>query len=112
VDDMIAKNVQDDRNADDLWESFKVLRQYRIKLNPKKCAFRVRSGNFLGYMISSQEIKANPRKVHAILDMRSPRNVKEVQRWIGCIATLGRFMRKVSGQVLTLPSYAPKMRTL
>jgi len=34
-----------------------------MKLNPKKCIFGVRSGKFLGFMISSRDIEANPDKI-------------------------------------------------
>jgi len=63
-----------------------------MKLNPKKCVFGVRSGKFLGFMISHRCIEANPDKIRAVLGMKQPRNVREVQCLAGCIATLGRFM--------------------
>jgi len=40
-----------------------------MNLNPKKCIFRVRSGKFLGFMISSRGIEANPVKLKVVLDM-------------------------------------------
>jgi len=45
-------------------------------------------------MISSREIEANPDKIRAIVDMKPPKNVKEVQRLTECIAALGRFMSR------------------
>jgi len=45
-------------------------------------------------MISCHEIEANPDTIQAILDMKPPRNVKEVQRLTVCIAALGRFMSR------------------
>ncbi len=44
-----------------------------MKLNPKKCAFEVQSGKFMGFMITQRGIKANPNKVQAIFDMALPR---------------------------------------
>ena len=38
-----------------------------MKLNPSKCAFGVSSEKFLGFMVSQRGIKANPKKVQAIL---------------------------------------------
>ena len=61
-----------------------------MRLNPAKCVFGVSSSKFLGFMVLQRGIKANPEKVKAILDMTSPRSVKEVQRLTGCIATLNR----------------------
>ena len=49
-----------------------------MKLNPAKCLFGVSSGKFLGFMISQQGIEANPEKVRAILDMVSPKTIKEM----------------------------------
>jgi len=49
-----------------------------MRLNPTKCAFGVSSRKFLGFMISQRGTEANPKKVKAILEMTSPRNVKEV----------------------------------
>ena len=63
-----------------------------MKVNPKKCMLGVQWGKFLGFMISSREIDANPDKIQAIFDMKSPRNVRKVQHLTGCIPALGRFM--------------------
>jgi hypothetical protein len=51
---------------DDLKETFNNLRKCKMKLNPKKCVFGISSGKLLGYMVSTQGIDANPKKVEAI----------------------------------------------
>ena len=45
-----------------------------------KCGLqnRVSTRKFLGFMVSQREIEANPEKVKAILNMTSPKIVKEV----------------------------------
>ena len=78
VDDMLVKSKEEEDHLDDLKETFNTLRQYSMKLNPSKCAFGVSSGKFLGFMVSQKGIEANPKKVRAILEMSSPRTVKEV----------------------------------
>ncbi|XP_024026659.1 uncharacterized protein K02A2.6-like [Morus notabilis] len=75
---------------------FGILRKYRMKLNPQKCAFGVGSGKFLGFMVSNRRIEANPEKIKALQDMRSPTKPKEVQRLTGCVATLNRFISKAT----------------
>ena len=52
------------------------------------------SGSDRASLISSRGIEANPNKIRDIVDMKPLRNIKEVQRLIGCIATLGRFMSR------------------
>ena len=49
-----------------------------MKLNLSKCAFGVSSGEFLGFIVSHMGIEANLDKIQAILDMKPPRNIKEV----------------------------------
>ena len=71
VDDMLVKNLDEGKHLDDLQETFNTLRRYNIKLNPSKCAFRVASGKFLGFMVSHRRIEANLEKIKAILDMKS-----------------------------------------
>ena len=78
VDNMLVKSKQEELHLDDLKETFETLRKYQMRLNPAKCVFRVSSSKFLGLMVSQRGIEANLEKVKAILDMTSPRNVKEV----------------------------------
>ncbi|XP_071926285.1 uncharacterized protein [Coffea arabica] len=94
VDDMLVKSRTQEQFINNLREIFDVLRSSRMRLNPKKCTFGVRSGKFLRYMISKNGIRANPDKVKAIMDMAPPRNIKEVQRLAGRMAALNRFLSK------------------
>ena len=83
MDDMLVKSLDEGKHLDDLQETFNILRRYNMKLNPSKCAFGVASGKFLGFMVSHRGIEANPKKIKAILDMKPPQNVKEVQSLTG-----------------------------
>ncbi|XP_071916252.1 uncharacterized protein [Coffea arabica] len=94
VDDMLVKSRTQEQFISDLREIFNVLRSSRMRLNPKKCTFGIRSGKFLGYMISKDGVRANPDKVKVIMDMAPPRNIKEVQRLAGRMAALNRFLSK------------------
>ena len=78
VDDMLVKSLDEGKHLDDLQETFNTLRRYSMKLNPSKCAFRVASGKFLGFMVSHRGIESNPEKIKAILDMKPSQNIKEV----------------------------------
>ena len=86
IDDIIVKSKEDVDHPADLHETFTGVCNYRIKLNPKKCIFKMRFGKFLGFMISSQGIEAKPYKVEVVLSIKPPRNIMEVQRLIGCVA--------------------------
>ncbi|GJS64906.1 reverse transcriptase domain-containing protein [Tanacetum coccineum] len=61
----------------DINETFPTLQRINMKLNPKKCTFGAREGMFLGYMISPEGIKPCPDKTEAVLQLPSPRTIKE-----------------------------------
>nr|KYP41051.1 Retrotransposable element Tf2 [Cajanus cajan] len=63
-----------------------------MRLNPDKCVFSVSGGKFLGFMLSSRGIEANLDKCQAIIDMRSPSNLKEIQKLAGRLTALSRFL--------------------
>nr|XP_025678997.1 uncharacterized protein LOC112778951 [Arachis hypogaea] len=92
VDDMVAKTETGKNHIDDLAEIFGEIRRYNMRLNPEKCAFSVQGGKFLGFLLTSRGIKANPDKCRAVVDMVSPKTVKEVQRLTGRLAALSRFV--------------------
>ena len=96
VDDMLVKSLLATNHVRDLREMFTILRRYKMKLNPNKCVFGVESGKFLGYIVSRRGIEANPEKIKALLEMKSPRRVKEVQSLTGRIAALTRFVSKAT----------------
>ena len=100
VDDMLVKSKEELAHLDDLRETFTTLKQYQMKLNPSKCVFGVASGMFLGFMVSQRGIEANPEKVQAIINMVSPRTVKEVQKLTGRIVALNRFISRAMDKCL------------
>ncbi|GKF88371.1 reverse transcriptase domain-containing protein, partial [Tanacetum coccineum] len=73
VDNMVIKSNDEKVLIADIAETFDNLRKINIKLNPKKCSFGVEEGKFLGYMVTSKWIRANPKKTMAIADMQSLR---------------------------------------
>jgi len=66
-----------------------------MRFNPDKCMFGVEGGKFLDYMLTHRGIEANPKKCRAITEMRSPENVKEIQKLISRLTTLSRFLPKL-----------------
>jgi hypothetical protein len=96
VDDIVVKTKESHSLIDDLTHTFAALNQYQWKLNPKKCIFGVPSGILLGNVISHDGIHPNPNleKVQAVLNMKQPANVKDVQKLRGCMAALSQFLSR------------------
>ena len=92
VDEMVVTSQVKDQHVDDLEELFTTIAKYRLKLNPEKCVFRVETGKFLGFLLTKRGIEANPEKCVAIIAMRSPTSVKEVQQLAGQMVALSIFV--------------------
>ncbi len=67
-------------------------------LNLEKCTFGVPSGKLLGFLVSGRGIEANPEKIKAIENMKSPTRLKEVQKLTGYMAALSRFVARMGEQ--------------
>ncbi|XP_011083335.1 uncharacterized protein LOC105165873 [Sesamum indicum] len=80
VDDMLVKSSRSQDHIVYLEQTFATLREFRMKLNPMKCTFGVTGEKFLGYLVSERGIEMNPEKIEAILKLKSPTTVKEVQK--------------------------------
>nr|GEX45031.1 reverse transcriptase domain-containing protein [Tanacetum cinerariifolium] len=78
VDDMVIKSKDEKMLLANIAETFDYLKRINMKLNPKKCSFRVEEEKFLGYMVTSKGIRSNPKKTKALVDLQSPRMPKEM----------------------------------
>ncbi|XP_022870705.1 uncharacterized protein LOC111389949 [Olea europaea var. sylvestris] len=96
VDDMVVKSKKVEEHISYLEEVFATLRKYKMKFNPEKCVFGIVSGKFLGFMITHRGIEANPDKIQALAVMESPRTKKEIQKLIGRVAALNKFMSRAA----------------
>nr|GFA33056.1 reverse transcriptase domain-containing protein [Tanacetum cinerariifolium] len=102
VDDLVVKSHTEAEMVRDIEETFRTLRKVNMKLNPKKCSFGLAEGVFLGYVITPEGIKPCPDKTAAVLQLQSPRTVKEVQSLNGKLASLNRFLSKSAEKSLPL----------
>nr|GEV54232.1 reverse transcriptase domain-containing protein [Tanacetum cinerariifolium] len=100
VDDLVVKSYTEAEMMRDIEETFRTLRKVNMKLNPKKCSFGLAKGVFLGYVITPEGIKPCLDKTSAVLQLPSPRTIKEVQSLNGKLASLSRPRTSVKGQIL------------
>ena len=63
---MIARSQTEEEHLDHLQKLFFRLKEYKLRLNPSKCTFGVRSGKLLGFIVSNKGIEVDPSKVEAI----------------------------------------------
>ena len=102
MDDIVVKSRKGSDLLTDLAETFANLRRYDIKLNPTKCTFGVPGGKLLGYLVSERGIDINPEKIGAIVRMKRPERIHDVQKLTGCLAALSRFISRLGEKALPL----------
>jgi hypothetical protein len=95
VDDIVVKTRKASDLLSDLETTFKCLRAKGVKLNPKNCVFGVPRGMLLGFIVSKRGIEANPEKIAAVTNMGPIKDLKGVQRVMGCLAALSYFISRL-----------------
>ena len=75
---------------------FKRIKQFRLRMNPKKCTYGVTSGKLLGHIVSERGIEVDPEKIKAILDMPAPRTEKEIRGFLGRLQYISRFIARLT----------------
>ena len=78
VDDMMVKSEMREGHFEALDKFLARLEKYNLRLNPKKCVFRVTSGKLLGYIVSERGIEVDPDKIKAIQEMPVPKIEKDM----------------------------------
>lgn len=73
-----------------------------MTLNSKKCIFGVQGGKFLGFILTHKGIEANSEKCVTIIEIRIPNTLKEVQRLIGRLVALSKFLLNTTKPIFKL----------
>jgi hypothetical protein len=102
VDDIVVKTRKASDLLCDLEVTFGCLHAKGVKLNLEKCVFGVRRGMLLGFIVSERGIEANPEKITSITNMGPIMDLKGVQRVMGCLAALSRFISHLGERELPL----------
>ena len=89
---MIAKSGTEEEHVEYLLKLFQRLRKQKLRLNPNKCTFGVRSGKLPDFIVSQRRIEVDPDKVKAIQEMPAPRTEKQVRGFLGRLNYISRFI--------------------
>jgi hypothetical protein len=95
IDDIMIKSMKSCNLISHLLETFNNLQCFNIKLNLEKCTFGIPWGKLLGCIITKWSIEANLDKISAIAGMGLIKNGKDVNRRMGCLAALSRFVSRL-----------------
>lgn len=108
ADDILVfgRDVQDhDRNMHEL---MKRARTHGLVLNGDKCVVRTDSVNFFGMMFTTNGVKPDSRKAQEIADLPSPKDVRELQQFLGMIQYMAPFIPNLSEKSYVLRELTKK----
>ena len=85
-----------------LIEVFRILKKYNVKLSINKCNCFVDKFQFLGFNFDSNGITLTDERISGILNLEQPCNLKGLQRILGSMVYIGRFISDLSTHLLPL----------
>ena len=83
IDDVVVKSALPETHLADLRRVLECRQIHGLKMNPKKCAFGVTAGQFLGFMVHERGIEIGDKSKNAIMTMTPPADKKQLQSLIG-----------------------------
>src|SRR6187551_658879 len=107
IDDIVVKSDGLIPHLADLKLAVERMRRYGLKMNPLKCAFGVSAGKFLGFIIHENGIEVDPKRIEAMENVESPTCKKDLQKFLGNVNFLRRFIINLSGKV---DAFTPLLR--
>ena len=85
IDDVVVKSTSAGGHLENLHKVLERTRRFGLRMNPKKCAFGVSAGQFLGFLVHERGIKIGLKSQEAVKAMKPPTTKKELQKLIGKI---------------------------
>ena len=77
-------------------EHDEVAKKSNLKMNKEKCQFGVSQLVFLGDLLTDEGIKPDKAKIAAINDMSAPTSKQEIQRFLGMVTYLAKWIPDLS----------------
>jgi hypothetical protein len=99
IDDIVIKSAGLDHYLADLRLALERMHRYGLKMNPLKCAFGVSAGKFVGFIIHEKGIDIDPKRIEATKKVEAPPCKKDLQKFLGKINYLRRFISNLTGKV-------------
>ena len=108
ADDLMVWGRDNEEHDQRLRKVLDRAREVQLKLNKKKCKIRVTEVSYIGHMFTDEGVKPDKEKVQAILMMPEPSTKQELQRFIGMIQYLAKFIPDLSEKAAPLRSLLKK----
>jgi hypothetical protein len=99
IDDIVVKSAEFSSHVADLRKAFDKMCRYGLKMNPRKCAFGVSAGKFLGFVIHEHGIEIDPDRIKSIQNVGPLTCKVEVQKFLSKVNYLRRFISNLAEKI-------------
>jgi len=96
VNDIIVGGKNVEEHDANLRKVLNRAREVNLRLNPLKCRFWLNQVSYVGHVFTSEGLKADPTKTKAISEMPVLTDVTALQRFLGMVNYLGKFIPNFS----------------
>ena len=96
LDDILVIGKSFAEHLQNLQQVFTRLQEAGLRLKPRKCQMVKRSVEYLGYVVTSEGIAADPKKVTAVCDFPEPKDLKTLRSFVGLASYYRRFIPSFS----------------
>jgi len=110
LDDILIYSNSLDDHHQTVREVLKKLIDNNLYAKLSKCEFDKEEVEFLGHIISGSGVSTDPKKIKSIKEWPIPKNVKEVQRFLGLCNYYRRFVRNFAAIAKPLHALTKKGR--
>jgi len=108
LDDILIYSENEEEHKKHVQEVLTRLRKHELHAKPEKCFFHVYEVEFLGFIVTPQGVKMDKAKIETILNWPQPKNLKDVQSFLGFANFYRRFIKVYSEIVLPLTGLTKK----
>lgn len=95
LDDIIVCGTNIRHHMENLTKVLQRLTDYGFALKVQKCSFLASEIKYLGHIIDKNGLRPDPAKIEKIKKMPAPKNVTELQSFIGAVNYYGKFVKKI-----------------
>lgn len=96
ADDVVIHGATEEEHDNRLENFLLRCRQKGIKLNKDKLELKMREITFMGHRIGASGLMPDPEKVKAITEMKAPKNIEELRRFLGIINFLAKYLPRLA----------------
>jgi hypothetical protein len=99
IDDVVVKSASVEGHLGDLRQVLEQTRRFGLRMNPKKYAFGVSAGQFLGFLVHERGIEIGLKSQEGVKTMVPPTTKRELLLLICKINFVRRFISNLSGWI-------------